>query len=389
MKNETEQKESNSEGETTPLDDDKKGEEDKNKLTQQNNTEPKSIIKQYMAPWSNDIIMTLKQTVLGDVINREIVEIKTQGNKHKPIIIHSSIYELLKTGYIKQRTEKWLQSRQSMITASKVHPITQDNNLKTKQTMFKMEVGIVPKFKGNMYTEHGMMYEPIAIHRYQMFTHKLGIKFGLIIHKDYKFIGGSPDLITVDGILVEIKCPFRRNLKRIENLKRYIIPPQYMSQVQLLLEVTELEVAHYVEYYLPDEYNKEELYIVEIKRDRTWFKRILPKLTEWYNHLIEFYIKKKKFLSLFVAHLLKYKLKKNEHDLLLSYYNVIKYRLLMGKTNPSNKTTNAIPTFKKRKYVYKPTTASSCTDWRKESERKQNNMSHHSFENDSHWSYNR
>lgn len=329
------------------------------------------------APFDPSIYIKLEQVVENDITHRKVVEVN--DNDEYKIIIHPKITELLKTGYIKQRTEKWLQSRQKKITASKVDTIIRADNSKTKDSMFKVEVGISPKFKGNIYTEHGMLYEPIAIHRYQMFTKKMGLKFGLIPHPKYHFIGGSPDLITLDGILVEIKCPYKRNSSRIDNLKRYIIPPQYMSQVQLLLEITGLEVAHYVEYYLPDRYNKEELYVVEINRNREWFSKHIGRMESWFHRLDTFYREKHHILSTYLVYRYKYKRDGKISNLINAYYYWIKYRRLMEKTRSfiEERTMNkrkavSAPALasplsvqdKKRMYQNKNNLGSNASDWR-------------------------
>lgn len=340
-----------------------------NQLNENKNVQYKTVT----APFDPSIYIKLEQNVENDINHRKIIEIVDKEEYR--IQIHPKITELLKSGYIKQRTEKWLQSRQKKITASKVHPIIQSDSSKTKDSMFKVEVGITPKFKGNIYTEHGMLYEPIAIHRYQMLTKKMGLKFGLIPHPTYDFIGGSPDLITLDGILVEIKCPYKRNSSRIDNLKRYIIPPQYMSQVQLLLEITGLEVAHYVEYYLPDRFNQEELYIVEIQRNRDWFNKNIGRMEEWFNRLDNFYIERHHVLATYLVHRYKYKTEGKIANLLNAFYYWIKYRRLMEKTksfledNPNNKRKSvSLPTLsiqdKKRMYQIKNNLGSNTSDWR-------------------------
>lgn len=287
--------------------------------------------KKVIAPFAKDVNIVLRQVIDDDTIHREIVEVNDTEDYR--IVIDDKVKTLLQHGYVKQRTEKWLQSRQRVITASKVDSVIKPDANKTKEAMFRTEVGLAPKFKGNKYTEHGMRYEPIAIHRYMMFTRKMGLKFGLIMHNDIPFIGGSPDLITLDGVLVEIKCPYRRKESRINNLKRCVILPQYMSQVQLLLEITELETAHYVEYYLADKENPEELYMVEIKRNRQWFQQYLPRMRNWHERLSNFYVEKMESLQRAAAYKILYARTGKLQYLMCAFFFTIKYRKLMHRLN--------------------------------------------------------
>ena len=63
---------------------------------------------------------------------------------------------------------------------------------------------------------------------------------GLIIHNQYKHIGASPDGISDLGIMLEIKCPFKRKIDGA-------IPEQYWMQIQGQLEVCDLEECDYLE----------------------------------------------------------------------------------------------------------------------------------------------
>jgi hypothetical protein len=77
-----------------------------------------------------------------------------------------------------------------------------------------------------------MIYE----HRNQ----KKVIEFGCIRHPYIDYLGASPDGITADGVMLEIKCPPKREITGI-------IPPYYWCQVQGQLEVCDLERCDFLE----------------------------------------------------------------------------------------------------------------------------------------------
>lgn len=109
------------------------------------------------------------------------------------------------------------------------------------------------------------MYE----REYQKKVHE----FGLLVHQEYKWLGGSPDGITEDGILIEIKCP-----KKISTS----VPVYYMPQIQLLLEIIGLEECDFIQF------NEEKnlLKVIRVKRNREWFSTNLPKMDTFWKRVL-------------------------------------------------------------------------------------------------------
>jgi hypothetical protein len=66
------------------------------------------------------------------------------------------------------------------------------------------------------------------------------LDFGLIQHQSEDWIAASPDGITTEGIMLEIKCPYRRKITGIP-------PLYYYQQVQIQLEVCDLEFCDFLE----------------------------------------------------------------------------------------------------------------------------------------------
>jgi putative phage-type endonuclease len=96
-------------------------------------------------------------------------------------------------------------------------------------------------FTGSSATRHGQKYESVVTDIYSNLVKKTVLEFGLLIHQKYSIIAASPDGITEDGIMVEIKCPYRRKITGIP-------PLYYYFQVLLQLEVADLEFCDFVEY---------------------------------------------------------------------------------------------------------------------------------------------
>jgi hypothetical protein len=90
-------------------------------------------------------------------------------------------------------------------------------------------------------------------------------------------LGASPDGVTEDGLLIEIKCPLTRKIEKK-------VPSYYLPQVQLQLEITDLEECDFVQYRPgpPEEY-----VVVRVKRDREWFQRHLPAMRIAWDRIVK------------------------------------------------------------------------------------------------------
>jgi len=190
---------------------------------------------------------------------------------------------LLQIPQYPQRSPEWYNQRNNAITASDIPTVLGENSYKSSWSLLLDKCNANPKpFVGNEATRWGQHYEDIAIEKYCKLRNKTVLAFGLLIHRDYPWLGGSPDGITTDGILLEVKCPLKRKIVMGE------VPHHYLSQVLLNLEICNLEIAHFIE-FIPG--NSDEDYtinIVEIKRDREWFQRELPRMKGFWDSVVKY-----------------------------------------------------------------------------------------------------
>lgn len=174
-----------------------------------------------------------------------------------------------------QRTQEWYDARRSLITASSaasllvrdrstcssyvnsynLNDIFDYNNKSCNpyntKTQYLLDKCKQKAFKGNVATFWGQKYEPVVTDLYSVLKNKEVLEFGLLIHPEHQFLGASPDGITPDGTMIEIKCPFRRKITGVP-------PLYYWIQVQLQLEVCDLEVCDFVEYEFTEFKTEEE-----------------------------------------------------------------------------------------------------------------------------------
>lgn len=182
-----------------------------------------------------------------------------------------------------QRTPEWFNQRNNAITASDIPTVLGENVYKSSWSLLVDKCNGNPKpFVGNEATRWGTYYEDIAIEKYSKLHDKEVLSFGLLIHPEHSWLGGSPDGITTDGVLLEVKCPLKRKIVMGE------VPHHYLSQVLLNLEICDLELAHFIEYMPGGSDDEYILNVVEVHRDREWFSKELPKMKEFWENVLRY-----------------------------------------------------------------------------------------------------
>lgn len=151
-----------------------------------------------------------------------------------------------------QRSPEWYQMRENRLTARDLAAAIGESNYDSPFDVLVKKCGGGPPFTGNVATQWGVKYEPVATSIYENRNAVNVIEFGLLPHPTIPFLGASPDGITKSGTMLEIKCPLRRQITGI-------VPYHYWVQMQLQLEVCDLEVCHFeeckfVEYKTLEEY---------------------------------------------------------------------------------------------------------------------------------------
>ena len=124
-----------------------------------------------------------------------------------------------------------------MITASDMAAVIGKCKYNKPIKVIRKKCGIDDKFTGNKFTEWGIKYEEIATKIYEIDYNTKVIEFGLIQHPQLSFIGASPDGITQDGIMLEIKCPYSRVINGKPSKK-------YYSQIQGQLESLHMDAGN-------------------------------------------------------------------------------------------------------------------------------------------------
>jgi len=191
---------------------------------------------------------------------------------------------------IPPNTEKWVKYRGRYLTASSFAAVLGVNKFSSPEAVFLQKTGQVPRFPGNTATQWGHKYEMEAALGFQYLTREFIVKepIGLLIHpyikKDDPFnakerYAATPDFITFNGALIEVKCPFSRKIQ-------HFVPAYYLPQVQMQLAVTDTDICYFVQYKPPTFFERGVTDIVEVYRDRSWFERVLPVLDAFWDRVL-------------------------------------------------------------------------------------------------------
>ena len=153
----------------------------------------------------------------------------------------TTLKDLKKIPLIKQRTTEWFDARKTRLTASELEDAIRDKSLK----LAKKKANVVQdntNYNAIPALKWGTMFEDMASRCYSQQRNDISIfEFGLILDKNHPHFGASPDGINGLGIMIEIKCPFSREIKD------GYIPSKYYMQMQGQLAVCQLNECDYIE----------------------------------------------------------------------------------------------------------------------------------------------
>ena len=128
-------------------------------------------------------------------------------------------------------------------------------------------------FKDSIYTLHGKKYEEIATRLYRQKFNTDVIEFGLLPHPRLSYLAASPDGITPDGVMLEIKCPYSRKIEE------GVPPIWYWVQMMIQLEVADLNQCDFLECEIK-ELSSEQAFIEQVIGEKQDKGILLNKINE-------------------------------------------------------------------------------------------------------------
>jgi putative phage-type endonuclease len=146
-----------------------------------------------------------------------------------------------------QRTDEWYNFRNNLITASNAYKIFGSKS--DINSLIYEKCNYIKKHYGNNIKSslhYGQKYEPLSIMLYEKKYNTIIESFGCIQHKEYNFLGASPDGINIKqnsilfGRMLEIKNVVSRIIDGIPK-------KEYWIQMQLQMECCDLDETDFLE----------------------------------------------------------------------------------------------------------------------------------------------
>ena len=161
--------------------------------------------------------------------------------------------------HVEQRSEEWYNIRKNLITASDFGDALGIEKFGKKgdpKKFYEKKCGYDPPpvfDSSSVFLKWGVMFEEVACNIYKSRTGTHVHEFGIMINPRHPFLGASPDGINDMGVMLEIKCPFKRKITEDSILK------QYYYQIQGQLDACDLTECDFVEVKL-ETYHDEEAF---------------------------------------------------------------------------------------------------------------------------------
>lgn len=179
-----------------------------------------------------------------------------------------TLKELLSIVQPTQRTQEWFEFRHNLISASSLGKILGTEASRNRLIYEKCQTLDPNKGFGRTSVSSpmhwGQKYEPLSTALYEQLYQTQVSEFGCIQHKEYPFIGASPD-----GIVTKNGCPrFGRMLeiKNIFNREITGIPlKDYWIQMQVQMECCDLDQCDFLETRFKEYENEADLWADETR----------------------------------------------------------------------------------------------------------------------------
>lgn len=193
---------------------------------------------------------------------------------------------------IPQQTAEWQEQRKMRITGSRIGAILGLSPWQKPDDVIREMVrqyhGYPSEFTENPAVQHGRNNEQRAL---LAFMRKTGLEVEQCGFFEYgDCMGASPDGLTSDGGVLELKVPF--GLRNGGEFKPLSAQPHYEAQVQMELLATGRKHAYFAQYIAPKgdplsfDYVEEKISVERVEANPDWIDTVLPQIDIFYNRLL-------------------------------------------------------------------------------------------------------
>lgn len=182
-----------------------------------------------------------------------------------------------------QRSAEWFEARKGRVTGSVAGAILGVSPHMTRadvlRRMVRDAMDAESEFTGNVATLHGQHYENGAVLDFRMETGLDVQAVGFLTLHDW--LGASPDGLTSDGGVLEVKVPFGKRNDTEADFKPLADQPHYYAQVQIEMTCANRNHAWFWQWSA----HGHKLERVEI--DLEWLETNLPRLRQFHAEFLD------------------------------------------------------------------------------------------------------
>lgn len=190
-----------------------------------------------------------------------------------------------------QRTSAWFAARKNRLTGSQAGAALGFSPWQKPADVIRAMVreyhGAESEFSAQIPADHGNRHERAAMLCFMRVTGLHVDDCGFFPYEDWS--GASPDGITSDDEILELKCPFGLRHKKEAQFKTLKAQPHYYAQVQMEMLAAGKTKAYFFQYVPPigdvfsPDYTEEQYSLEAHELDAEWLELNIPKLKEFYH----------------------------------------------------------------------------------------------------------
>lgn len=185
---------------------------------------------------------------------------------------------------MKQRSPEWFAARVGRVTGSSAGAILGLSPHTTRadimRRMVREHYGAEKEFTGNIATEYGQNHEDGAVFDFQLETGLTVSEVGFLTYEDW--LGASPDGLTSDGGVLEVKVPFSLRKEKDPTFKTIREQPHYYAQVQIEILCAGVSFAWFYQ-WAPLGSRA----LAKVEKDQAWLDENLPRLRQFHAEYLD------------------------------------------------------------------------------------------------------
>lgn len=192
------------------------------------------------------------------------------------------VNELRNIPLIEQRSEEWFKLKEDTIGASEAAAIFGKSSFSSKNELLIRKCGYKKENNSNMMIAcmHGTKFEPVVQLLYETINNVELFEFGSIPHPELHMVSASPDGITPEGVMIEIKVPIKRHITGIP-------PIYYWIQMQQQMQVCNLDRVDFVECKITEYLNKNDF--LKDRKNNSDINDLFTENDNYKNAIIEYH----------------------------------------------------------------------------------------------------